>query len=207
MRSFLLGPVVLLAGHALAGGELAQQAGIAIGFPAPTPTEPPVVTPAALDRRAIDRQCFSSVLTELSPPTSGVDSKLLSWATNAAAGAATGCKVTAPASLSSAYTSYLDVLRTYFSTLESKASGIHTKCGADKFSVTFSQACTTSFTLLFTSGGVGNGTTATKTVAPVEVPKKTLYIGDGKSAAAQGSIPVLGSAVALAGVLAVALAL
>ena len=84
MRSFALS--ILLAGPALAG-ELAQAVGgVAIGLPAPAPapTQPPVATPVGLDRRAIDRNCLSSIVSELSPPTTGVDSKLLSWATRQA---------------------------------------------------------------------------------------------------------------------------
>ncbi|UNI22374.1 hypothetical protein JDV02_008269 [Purpureocillium takamizusanense] len=212
----------LLAGPAALAADLAQAVGgIAIGVP-PAPTPPPVAA-APLDRRAIDRQCLSSVVSELSPPTSGVDSKLISWATRQAAtlgGVPAGCTITAPASLSSAYGSYLDILRTYFSTIESKAKGINTKCGADKVSLTFSQGCTSSLTLLYTDA------TATKTTSysNVDVPKKTIFLGEGsgsgsgsgngggsgssgKDSAAAVSAPVVGSAVALAAVLAVALAL
>ncbi|PWI76749.1 hypothetical protein PCL_03943 [Purpureocillium lilacinum] len=220
MRSFALS--ILLAGPALAG-ELAQAVGgVAIGLPAPAPapTQPPVATPVGLDRRAIDRNCLSSIVSELSPPTTGVDSKLLSWATRQATlGAAPPrCTITAPASLSSAYSSYLDILKTYFSTLESKAKGINTKCGADVVSLTFSQGCSTSLTVLYTDAIA----TKTSSYANVEIPKKTIYLGEGSgsgsgngggsggskdSSAAVVSGPIMGSAAAFAAVLAVALAL
>jgi len=171
--------------------DLAPVAGAAV---APAATAPPTAALPALERRVINSSCISSVLRELEPPISRRGSDILScgdflsWAVEAhgsltedrqQATSSPSCTVTTPASVSSDYSSYIDVIETYFSTVSSKASGIRTNCGADKLFLSFDQLCTPSLTMLFTSGANQTSVTSLK---PPEPPGERIYIGDWSTA-------------------------
>ncbi|KAJ6442531.1 alpha-ketoglutarate-dependent sulfonate dioxygenase [Purpureocillium lavendulum] len=154
----------------------------AAGAAAAIPTAMASKAPALLMERrtvGVDTSCISSVVSELSPPTSGLGSDFWSWASSFSTDATTSpaCTITAPASISSDYLRYVDTLETYFSTIVSKASGIHTNCGADDLSLTFDQLCTTSLTVVFTSGA----DESTTSLWPPQVPDETVFIGNGST--------------------------
>ncbi|TWU71422.1 hypothetical protein ED733_001674 [Metarhizium rileyi] len=100
-------------------------------------------TPAPVLVRRTDTACLRSVWKDLSPPTP-TDSRV----NRSLSGK--GCTLTAPASLSSPVMDYISVVRTYLSTIESKAKAIKTDCGAAKPSFTLSLACSSSLEILFT---------------------------------------------------------
>lgn len=192
MRSF----AVLSILSSMAASALATE----LAFAGVSPIWPPLG--GAVDRRDVDRQCFYSVLTELSPPEPS-DTRLTDWATTAAGanGLIDSCTITAPASLSSAYISYIEVIETYFETIESKAHAIKTDCDADTFSLTFTQYCTEEITVMFTESG-GRATATSEVIGPLDVPTQKIFIG-----AAPRLGGTTGAAVALAAVLGIALAL
>ncbi|KAL3954851.1 hypothetical protein ACCO45_010414 [Purpureocillium lilacinum] len=133
MRHILIS--FLLARGLASANQLAQAAGgITIGIPLPTPTEAP---PPLADR------------AQPADHGPGLRAAQLGHAERPHR----GCTLTMPASLSKAYSSYVDVLQTYFSTLSSKAQCLR-KCGASRLSVTVTATCKESLTLVFT-GGVG----------------------------------------------------
>ncbi|KAI9148832.1 serglycin domain-containing protein [Paramyrothecium foliicola] len=142
------------------------------------------------------QMCASSVLSEL-VPAEPTNTAFREWATSARTPFA--CTITAPASLSSDYSSYADVVTEWLETVESDAAG-KTDCGADYFTMTFSSAfCRSTRTVLFTDA---RNQTTTQTQEPFTVPTGTIHIG----AAARPSA-VLGSAMAAAVFLGAALAL
>ncbi|CAM1509279.1 Fc.00g030180.m01.CDS01 [Cosmosporella sp. VM-42] len=155
-----------------------------------------------IDERDIDRSCVTSVLTQLSPPSPS-DTRLVDWAATSIGDdvAIPSCTISAPASLSSPYISYVNVLRTWLETVESKAKDIKTDCDADSFSLSFTAYCTSSITVLFTTSG-GTKAVRSTTLEPLPVPTGDIQIG-----AASRSGRAVGVAVAVAVALGVALAL
>ncbi|KAL3958240.1 hypothetical protein VFPFJ_10207 [Purpureocillium lilacinum] len=155
------------------GSDLAPAAGVAVAVPMVTP--PPAGVPARVERQRVDSSCISSIVSELAPPTSGLDSDFLSWASSASTEIISpDCTVTVPASISSEYLAYRSTFQTYLSTIASKASSIRTNCGADDLSLTFSQFCTTSLTVLFTSGA---DKTSTTSLSSLDIPDETIAVG------------------------------
>ncbi|UNI18551.1 hypothetical protein JDV02_004814 [Purpureocillium takamizusanense] len=155
MNSRYIFLVALLNGFAR-GSDFAPVPRVAIA--APTATTPPPALPTLVERQNIDSSCVSSVISELSPPTGGLGSDFLNWASSASSATPSpNCTITAPASIYHDFTGYRDELRTYFSTIASKASGIDTDCGADSLSLTFDEQCTTSLTVYFTGSSGCHG--------------------------------------------------
>lgn len=110
---------------------------------------PTATRPRDLAKRKPDEVCASSVLDDLLGPTPKND-ELYDWALDVVTFAA--CTVTAPASLSSAYTSWLGEVTEWAETVEKRASK-QTDCGFKTFTVDVVGICTESDrTVLFTGG-------------------------------------------------------
>ncbi|UNI22992.1 hypothetical protein JDV02_008834 [Purpureocillium takamizusanense] len=167
------GPGLALMNSLPLASTLTSAAGIAASVQAPTPD--PAAIAAPVERRRVNSSCISSVVSELAPPTSGLGSDFLSWVRSTSGDASTpGCIITAPASVSSDYSRYHSEFQAYLSTIASKAGDIRTDCGFDDLSLTFSQFCTTSLTVLFTSG---TEETRTTYLSSVNIPHETIAIG------------------------------
>ncbi|KYK57069.1 hypothetical protein DCS_04076 [Drechmeria coniospora] len=188
-----------LAPFALAQEPPAVGLGIGLGMPPPTPT--PTPSPRLDDvlvRRNLDSVCVSSVLAGLAMPLTSVNPNLLRWARASAAAAATAartgavaaptssCTMTAPASLSTAFTEYLSILDHYLHTIDAKAAAVSTDCGAPgQLSLSFTGICTTSITLLFVDA---NNMVTTTSVPPLHSPPNRIPIGP-QGAATITSLP------------------
>ncbi|KAJ2981748.1 hypothetical protein NQ176_g1838 [Zarea fungicola] len=102
------------------------------------------------------------------------------------------CTVTMASSLSSAYSSYLDGVRSGFDSRVNYVKGLHTKCGVDTFMVTFEPACTSeSLTAVFTGGlsGIDKNAIITATFAGVPPAQQTIvYAGTGVALGVRGSL-------------------
>ncbi|KAF7551445.1 hypothetical protein G7Z17_g5017 [Cylindrodendrum hubeiense] len=187
-RFILLSVISALASQALASNPLLEELGVSPVFP---PHEAPV------QRRDIDEACFSSVASELSPPEPSA-TELNEWASTASSGILP-CIITAPATLSDEFISYLGEVETWLETVESKAEAIDTKCDADEFTFTVSLYCTESRTVVFT--GTKNSTSST-VMEPMDGPTGVIYIGaaarnDGMARIALVVAAVLSVAIAL----------
>lgn len=144
---------------------------------APTPTA------AAVHRRAdFDRECFSSVVDELSEPSA--DPELSSWAVGLgshATDAAEGCAITVPSSLEEEYLDYYSTHLSWIATLPDKIDGIHTKCGAKELSLSFTSACSDSYTVVFTAEATASAAASTTTLPPPDEPlPSVIYIDAGE---------------------------
>jgi hypothetical protein len=116
----------------------------------PTSTRAP-----ALAKRETDRDCATSVSLDLLGPSPKND-ELIDWALDVVDVAA--CTVTAPASLSSAYTSWFEELTEWAEDIEDRASK-QTDCGYDSFTLTFTGNCPEDKrTVLFTGENLSDPT-------------------------------------------------
>lgn len=165
MQAFLF--LALMASQVLANDLVLEAYGI-------SPANPPPNSPLA--RRAVDEACFQSVLSKLMPPTPAATA-LNDWATSELeAFGAPQCTVTAPAALSEDYMSYRSVVATWLETVEEEAKKITTNCGADKLTLSFSQYCTESQTVIFTDEATA---TETAVLPTVNVPTGSIFFGSG----------------------------
>ncbi|KAH7320753.1 hypothetical protein B0I35DRAFT_407799 [Stachybotrys elegans] len=151
--------------------------------------------PAPIEARQ-DLQCASSVLTELLPPTPD-SSDLVDWEVETQQDPA-ACTVTAPASLSSAYTSWMSQITEWAQSVEDEAAS-QTDCGAELFTLSFSGFCSSSRTVYFSEAAQQ---TTTEVYGPVPLPTNTVRIG-----AASKNTGLISSGIALACVVAAVLAL
>lgn len=156
---------------------------------------PTITQPAALAARQ-DARCTSSVLSELAPPIPE-DQDLLTWFAFNTDEVFT-CTVTAPASLSSEFNSWMSQMTEWAEDLESNAHK-KSKCGYDIFSLTAPGVCPTSHTVLFTD--LSSEETSSQVYPPL--PLKTgIRIG-----AASRNTGMIGTGIALASFVAIVLAL
>lgn len=140
--------------------------GPVVGLSIPTPT-----ADSNLVGRDTNMACATSLINELSP-AAPTDTRILSEID------ATSCTITAPASLSSPLMSYASELATYLSTIESKAKGIHTDCGAkEKLTLSISSyLCSKSIEILFVDKSSSTKTTSVS--VPNSFPTK-IVVGSG----------------------------
>lgn len=116
---------------------------------APFPTAP------ALLRRGPDYECISSIATEVAP-VSSVDPALSSYLEHYAddMDVLSSCIVTLPNSLTSDFKSVYSSLKTWASTVSSKAAGIHTDCGnGAPITVSLTYGCTDKVEVVATASG------------------------------------------------------
>ncbi|VUC37138.1 unnamed protein product [Clonostachys rosea] len=109
----------------------------------------PLFEAELLPRANIDLKCVASVV-EKTFPTELPDARFASWILTESPEMA-ACTVTVPASFSSQYLSYDQVLSTFASTITSAVHNVKYTCG-DPFTVSFTDRyCASSRTVLFTS--------------------------------------------------------
>lgn len=152
----------------------------------------------SIAKRDIDETCFSSVIDELAAPTPA--SALYDWIVTEVTDIyePLGCTVTLPATLSDEYLDYYDEQITFFNELESKAGKIHTKCGADTFSITLTEECTSEQTVYFADSS--DDVASSTVLDAIELPTDVIYIGDATHNSVFGFAAVL--AIALGAVIA-----
>ena len=184
--STLIGVLSALASTAFAAHELEAAMGVVAILPEVEQSE--VIPAKNIFRRDIDQSCVASVSSKLSVDEPK-DTGLANWAMTAVVdNNIPGCEITAPATLSDEFLSYWSVYTTWLETVGDVAEDINTKCGYDELSIVFTQICTESPTIYFTS--IGEEVTST-ILEPVDIPKETIYLG----AAARTSSDVVGLAV------------
>jgi hypothetical protein len=145
-----------------------------------------------IDKRDEASACAESVLSQLKPPKPS-NTEFLEWYNSATTPYA--CTVTAPASLSSEYSSYAGVVSEWLDTVESKAAQ-QTDCGMKSFVLIVpSVTCDGPRTVLFTDSAKR---TTTATQEPFNYPTSPIQIG-----AATHHPRALGSVVALSVILGV----
>jgi hypothetical protein len=157
---------------------------------------PTATRAAALEERKDVRACASSVISELAAPSPKND-ELADWVL--AVTTVAGCTVTAPASLSSAYTSWFDELTDWAEDLKDNAAK-QTDCGADTFSLTLLDNCAASKRTVLFTGEKRSDPTETHVEDKLPIPTN-IKVG----AASQSGVTRAG--LALAVVVAFALAL
>jgi hypothetical protein len=137
---------------------------------------PALNNPDALGRRP-DDACIFSVIDDLSIPTP-VDNDFADWVVTDTDHQ--GCEPTVPASFSSEFLSYYEVITTYFETALSAAAEITTDCGASGFTFSLSSTgdCGPGATVHFEGGASGDFSTVLE--VPV-VETGTVMIGEGSN--------------------------
>ncbi|CAH0046239.1 unnamed protein product [Clonostachys solani] len=120
----------------------------------------PLFEAELLPRANIDLKCVASVV-EKTFPTEIPDAQFASWVLTKSP-EMPACTVTVPASFSSEYLSYDQVISTFASTITSAIHNVKYTCG-DPFTVSFTDRyCASSRTVLFTSRNKTDTTTLPK---------------------------------------------